>query len=47
VTRRGEVTTSIGGDAASKRGKRGDDLSWGYANLTGSKNEENSRDRFI
>jgi hypothetical protein len=34
VTRRGNVTTSIGGEAAPKRGKRGDDASWTNANLT-------------
>jgi hypothetical protein len=46
VTRRGSVTMSAGGEAASGRGKGGDNVSWADANLTGPKNEENSRDRF-
>jgi hypothetical protein len=37
MTRRGGVTTSVGGEATPGRGKREDDTSWTVANLTGSK----------
>jgi hypothetical protein len=37
------VATSIGGEAAPRRGKGGDDASWADVNLTELKNEENSR----
>jgi hypothetical protein len=45
VTRRGSVTMSVGGEAKSGR-VEGEDTSWAHVNLTGLKNEENSRDRF-
>jgi hypothetical protein len=45
MTRRGDVTTSTGGDVTPGRGKGGDDASWADANLTKSKNKENSRGR--
>jgi hypothetical protein len=38
VTRRGGMMTSVGGEAAPKREKGGDDVSWAGANLTGLKN---------
>jgi hypothetical protein len=34
VTWRGGVTTSVRGDAISKRGKGGDNVSWADMNLT-------------
>jgi hypothetical protein len=40
------MMTSVGGEAAPRRRKGGDDASWASANLTGPKNKENSRDRF-
>jgi hypothetical protein len=43
VTQRGGVATSVGGEVAPGRGKRGDDASWADTNLTGPKNEENQR----
>jgi hypothetical protein len=46
VTRRSSVVTSAEAEAASGRGKGGDDVSWADANLTRPKNGENSRDRF-
>jgi hypothetical protein len=46
VTRHSSVMTSTGGDATSGRGNGGNDVSWADANLTGPKNEENSRGRF-
>jgi hypothetical protein len=42
----GGVATSVGGDVASGRGKRGNDVSWANVNLTRPKNEENLCDRF-
>jgi hypothetical protein len=36
---------SVGEEAALRREKGGDDVSWANANLTGSKNEENLRGR--
>jgi hypothetical protein len=42
----GGVATSAEGEAAPGRGKGGDDVSWADANLTGPKNEENTRSRF-
>jgi hypothetical protein len=46
MTRRGDVATSVGGEAAPGRGKGGDNASWVGANLTGSKNKENSCGQF-
>jgi hypothetical protein len=46
VTRRGGVTTSVGGEAATGRRKEGDNASWAYANLIEPKDKENSRGRF-
>jgi hypothetical protein len=43
VTRCGGVTMLVGGDVAPEREKGGDDVSWADENLTGPKNEENSR----
>jgi hypothetical protein len=40
------VTTSDRGEAALRREKGGDVISWADANLTKLKNEENSRGRF-
>jgi hypothetical protein len=40
------AVTSVGGEAASGRGKKGDNTNWVDANLTRLKNEENLRDRF-
>jgi hypothetical protein len=40
------VVTFAGGEAASGRGKGGDNIGWADVNLTGPKNEENSRGRF-
>jgi hypothetical protein len=37
------VGTWAGGEAASRRGKEGDDISWANTNLTGPKNKENRR----
>jgi hypothetical protein len=41
VTQRGNVMTSAGGEAASGRGKGGDDTNWTDVNLTEPKNGEN------
>jgi hypothetical protein len=41
VTRCGSMTTSDRGDAALRRKKGGDVISWTDANLTKLKNEEN------
>jgi hypothetical protein len=38
--------TLIGGEAALRRGKGGDNASWVDANLTRSKNKKNSHGRF-
>jgi hypothetical protein len=46
MTRCSGVVTSAGGDAASGRGKGGDDASLAGANLTWPKNKENSCGRF-
>jgi hypothetical protein len=46
VIRRDGVTMSAGGEAAPRRGKVEDDVSWADANFTGPKNEENPRGRF-
>jgi hypothetical protein len=46
VTCRGGVPTSTGGEATARRGKGGEDVGWTDVNLTGLKNEENSRVRF-
>jgi hypothetical protein len=46
MTRRGDVATSAGGETTLGRGKRGDNASWADANLTGSKNKENSCGQF-
>jgi hypothetical protein len=46
VTRCDIVETLAGGDVAPGRGKKGDDVSWVDTNLTGPKDEKNSRDRF-
>jgi hypothetical protein len=40
VTRRGGVTTSVGGEVAPGKGKGGDDASWVDVNLTGPKNKK-------
>jgi hypothetical protein len=40
------VVTFAGGEAASGRGKGGDNTGWADVNLTGPKNEENSQGRF-
>jgi hypothetical protein len=40
------MTTSVRGEAASKRGKEVGDTSWVDTNLTGLKNEENLCGRF-
>jgi hypothetical protein len=40
MTRRGDVTTSIEGEAVPGREKGGDDVSWADENFTGPKNEE-------
>jgi hypothetical protein len=42
MTQHDGVMMSAGGEAAPKRGKR-DDTSWADADLTGLKNEQNSR----
>jgi hypothetical protein len=44
MTRRGDVTTSVGGKAAPGRGKVGDDVSWADANFIGPKNKKNPCD---
>jgi hypothetical protein len=41
VTRRDNVTTSVGGEVTPVRGKGGDDASWDDINLTEPKNKEN------
>jgi hypothetical protein len=46
MTQCGGVTTSIGEEAAPRRGKGGNDTSWANTNLTGPKNKENSHRRF-
>jgi hypothetical protein len=46
VTWRDGMMMSVGGEAAPRRGKGGDDDSWAGANFTRPKNKENSRDRF-
>jgi hypothetical protein len=46
MTQRRDVATSIGGGAALERRKGGDDAGWADPNLTGPKNDENSRGRF-
>jgi hypothetical protein len=46
VTQCSGVTTSVGVEAAPRKGKGGNDTNWGDANLAESKNEENPRDRF-
>jgi hypothetical protein len=38
--------TSIEGETALRKRRGGGNASWAVANLTGLKNEENSRDRF-
>jgi hypothetical protein len=43
TTRHGGVATSAIGEAAPGMGKGGDDACWADVNLTGPKNEENSR----
>jgi hypothetical protein len=43
MTQHGGVMMSAGGGAAPRRGKGGDDTSWADADLTGLKNEKNSR----
>jgi hypothetical protein len=43
VTRCGDVATLAGGEAATERGKGGNDASWADANLTGLKNEKKIR----
>jgi hypothetical protein len=40
------VATSVGGEVAPGRGKRGYDASWANVDLIGPKNEESPRDRF-
>jgi hypothetical protein len=42
VTRFDSVVTLVGGEAAPRRGKGVDDVSWADANLTGTKNKENT-----
>jgi hypothetical protein len=42
VTWRSSVTIVAKGEAAPGKGKRGDDISWADANLTGPKNRKNS-----
>jgi hypothetical protein len=44
--KRDGMTTLARGEAAPRREKRGDNVSWADANLTRSKNEENSHSRF-
>jgi hypothetical protein len=46
VTRRGDVATLAGGDAAPGRGKGRDDASWADTNLARLKNKENTHGRF-
>jgi hypothetical protein len=46
MTRHGGMTMSAEGEAAPKRGKGGDNVSWADAILTVPKNEENSCGRF-
>jgi hypothetical protein len=46
VTWCGGVTISAEGEAAPRKGKRGDDASWDDANLTGPKNIENTCGHF-
>jgi hypothetical protein len=46
VTWRGSVATLTGGEAAPERKKGGDNASCDDANLTGSKNKENSHGQF-
>jgi hypothetical protein len=42
VTQRSGVTTSNGGEIASRRGKRTDDARWAYRDLIVPKNEKKS-----
>jgi hypothetical protein len=42
-----DMAMSTGGDAAPRRGKGGDNISWANANFTGLKNEENIHKGFI
>jgi hypothetical protein len=46
AAQRGDVATSVGGEAESGREMGGDDVSWADTNLTGAKNEENPCGRF-
>jgi hypothetical protein len=46
VTRRNGMATSVEGEAALRREKRGDDVSWADVNLNGLKNKENACGRF-
>jgi hypothetical protein len=46
VTRRGGVTTSVGGETTPGRGNGGGDVGWADVNLTEPKNEENLHGRF-
>jgi hypothetical protein len=41
VTQCGDVTTSIGGEAAPRRKRGGNDISWVNTNLTEKKNKKN------
>jgi hypothetical protein len=43
---RSGVMTSVGGEATLGRGKRVDDTSWAYTNLTRPKNKENPCGQF-
>jgi hypothetical protein len=40
------MTTSVGGEALPGREKGGDDANWIDTNLTGPKNDKNSRGQF-
>jgi hypothetical protein len=46
VTRRGNVTTSVGGEGAAGREKGGDGASWADVNINELKNKENPHGRF-
>jgi hypothetical protein len=46
MTQYSGMAMSSGGEAVPVREKGGDDVSWTDANLTGSKNEENTHGRF-
>jgi hypothetical protein len=39
MTRRDDVMTLVGGEAAQRRGKGGDDAIWANANFTGPNNK--------